>query len=142
MAVQTENCSPAPPSLRRGSHRFDSLLKARSASTMAAYGKTITRGEFKSVNPHACSLSPSLCCPPQHRRWRGASESTVGASQWSMRAPLEVSHAASLCTSSPRPPTLHLHSHTANALSLPSYYACSSAALLMAPDTVERATDD
>lgn len=40
------------PSRRRRSHRFDSVLKARSASTMAAYGKTITPAEFWNFNLH------------------------------------------------------------------------------------------
>lgn len=42
VAVQTERSCPAPPALKRRSHRFDSVLKAGSASTMEACGKTIT----------------------------------------------------------------------------------------------------
>lgn len=42
VAVQTERNCPAPPALRQKSHRFDSVLKAGSASTMEACGKTIT----------------------------------------------------------------------------------------------------
>lgn len=39
-----ERGRPAPPRLGRRSHRFDSVLKAGSPSTMAAYGKTINPG--------------------------------------------------------------------------------------------------
>lgn len=58
MAVQTQRASPCSSQpVRRKRHRLDSVLKARSASTMAAGGKTITPSEFWNVNLHTSLLS-------------------------------------------------------------------------------------
>lgn len=68
VAEQAERSCPAPPALRHRSHRFDSVLKAASASTMEACGKTITPAGLRSVNLH----TRSFCLPPTvFHRWRG-----------------------------------------------------------------------
>lgn len=126
VAVQTESGCPASPSLRLRSHRFVSVLKARSASTIAACGKTITPGEFRNVNPPACSPSrcsslPSWSCTDgEETAWR---EDSAGC--FSMEA-AGSSRGESRCLSDslphPRPLTLHLHSGSATGQPLP----CSS----------------
>lgn len=68
VAEQAERSCPAPPALRHRSHRFDSVLKAGSASTMEARGKTITPAGLRNVNLH----TRLFCLPPTvFHRWRG-----------------------------------------------------------------------
>lgn len=134
MAVQTERGCPAPPSLRRRSHRFDSVLKAGFASTMAAYGKTITPGVFSNGNLHACLpslfLSLPLClwlsytAPQMERRQRRELSGLLlnGVcilSKWVM-----LPFFALLVQG-------HLPYTSTLAQLLPSYYACSSITLLI-----------
>lgn len=127
MAEQTERSCPAPPALRHRSHRFDSVLKAGSASTMEACGKTITPAGLRNVNLH----TRLFCLPPTvFHRWRGDAGTGLlwVASQWSTQASLLVSHAAFLYSPCPRPPTLHLLSSAAKTRdTTPAHAARSSA---------------
>lgn len=119
--------SPLPPALRLRSHRFDSALKARSASTMEGLWKThYVPGGFSNVNLHA--LPAVAHSPTIYPRMEG---SLVGSS-----AGESLRLFFTLLIQGHLPYTSTLMQQ------LPSRGNRSSITPLAAPDTVEKGTDD
>lgn len=120
--------SPLPPALRLRSHRFDSALRARSASTMEGLWKThYVPGGFSNVNLHLrCRQWPALR-PSSVRRRGSLAGSSAGESLRLFFTLLVQGHLPYTSTLAQR---------------LPSRGARSSITPLAAPDTVEKGTDD